>query len=81
MTPDILIALIGIIPSLIAAAAAIYSVRVSQGNRKVVDHVATEMGVVRAQTNGLLAKMTDAAEAKGVLAGVKQEQDNPTKQP
>ena len=85
------IALFATVPSLATLAGIIYSVRVSQGNRQAVNKVADTVEVVRAQTDGLMAKMTAAAEAKGietghaagvasgVAAGVKLEQDSQTK--
>lgn len=68
MSEQIWVALIGTIPSVLALVGVVYSIRVSQGNRRVINKVAD-------QTNGMLKHISDAAEAKGVLAGIKQEQD------
>lgn len=73
------IALFATVPSLASLAGVIYSIRVSQGNRRAVNDVAVTVDRVQQQTNGMLKHIADAAEAKGILVGVKQEQDNPTK--
>ena len=79
-----IIALIGIIPSIGTLIAAIYSIRVSQGNRVVVDRVETRVATVESHTNGLLAaakqetataKTVADATAAGILAGAQQERD------
>lgn len=66
METAVLIAIIAgsaaVLCSLIAAGASIYSVRVSLGNRKVIDQV-------KIQTNGLLAHAEAEATAKGVTEG------------
>ncbi len=84
MTPEIWVALIGTIPSLATFLGIVYSIRVSQGNRKVVDRTEAKMDTVEKHTNGLLAKAQTATEtavavgearAEGLQAGAQQERD------
>jgi hypothetical protein len=62
MSDQVIIALLGVIPSIVAAAAAIYSVRVSMGNRSVINQV-------KSQTDGLMQSFGASEKAKGVEAG------------
>jgi hypothetical protein len=86
---EIWLALIGTVPSLATLAGVVYSIHVSQGNRRVVDRVETKVGTVdnrvanvESHTNGLLAaakqetvvaKTVAEATAAGIVAGAQQE--------
>ncbi len=79
------IALFATIPSLASLAGVIYSIRVSHGNSKKIDSVATTVNTVQEQTNHmseqLVASSKVVARAEGKAEGVAQERNNPTPQP